>query len=324
VIALGRGVIPESRRDDLSRDFDVAGAILVTFGLVAVVYGIVRSESLGWGSTGVFGSIALGIALLGAFALVEGRLAAAPLLPLAVLRMRRLRAANLVIALLYAGVFSMWFFLSLLMQGVLGYSPLKAGLAFLPITLSVALAATFAPRMVAGVGACRAIAAGMLSSAVGLALLSGVSPGASYLAVLLPGGVIAGAGLGMTVVPLTITAVQGVAPAQSGLASGLINTSRLVGGALGLAVLSTLADSHTASQLASGASRLGALAGGYQLAFGLAAAVCFIGTLLSLVLLRADPSDVATVAAEREARWAAWTCGRIDAPQKPSEPIARS
>ncbi|HEX4115706.1 MAG TPA: MFS transporter [Solirubrobacteraceae bacterium] len=322
VIVVGRGVIPESRRDDLRRDFDLAGAILVTLGLVAVVCGIVRSESLGWGSIGVLGSIALGIALLGAFALVEGRLAAAPLLPLGVLRMRRLRAANLVIALLYAGVFSMWFFLSLFLQGVLGYSALKAGLAFLPITLSVALAATFTPRLVARTGACRVIAAGMLSSAVGLALLSRVSPSASYAAVVLPGGVIAGAGLGMTVVPLTIIAVQGVSPAQSGLASGLINTSRLVGGALGLAVLSTLADSHTASKLASGASRLTALASGYQLAFALSAAICLLGTFLSVFLLRPDPSDIASVARGREARWAAWTCGRIDAPQKPPDPIA--
>jgi EmrB/QacA subfamily drug resistance transporter len=321
VITLGRGVIPESRRADLRRDFDAPGAILVTLGLVAVVYGIVRSDSLGWGSIGVLGSIALGIAVLGAFALVEGRLAAAPLLPLAVLRMRRLRAANLVMALLYAGVFSMWFFLSLFMQGVLGYSALKAGIAFLPITLSVALASTFTPRMVARVGACRVIVAGMLSSAVGLALLSQVSAGASYLTVVLPGGVIAGAGFGMTVVPLTITAVQGVSPTQSGLASGLINTARLVGGALGLAVLTTLADSHTASQLTGGASRLGALASGYQLAFAVAAATCFLGSLLSLFLLRPDPTDIATVASGREARRAAWTCGRIDAPPKPPDPI---
>jgi hypothetical protein len=166
------------------------------------------------------------------------------------------------------------------------------------------------------------IAAGMLSSAVGLALLTGVSPSASYAAVVLPGGVIAGAGLGMTVVPLTITAVQGVSAAQSGLASGLINTSRLVGGALGLAVLSTLADSHTASRLAGGASRLVALASGYRLAFAVSAAVCLLGTFLSVFLLRPDASDIASVARGREARWAAWTCGRIDAPRKPPDSIA--
>jgi EmrB/QacA subfamily drug resistance transporter len=322
VIIAGRRVIPESRREDLRRGFDLAGAILVTLGLVAVVYGIVRSESLGWGSAGVLGSLALGLGLLGAFAVVEGRLAAAPLLPLVVLRLRRLRAANLVIALLYAGVFSMWFFLSLFMQGVLGYSALQAGLAFLPVTLSVALASTIAPRLVARVGACRVIAAGMLSSAVGLALLSGVSPGAGYVAAVLPGGVIAGAGLGMTLVPLTITAVQGVPPAQSGLASGLINTSRLVGGALGLAVLSTLAASHSVSQLAGGSSRAGALTSGYQLAFGAAASICLVGALSTVFLLRPDPSDAVTETRGREARWAAWTCGRIEPAQKSPEATA--
>jgi EmrB/QacA subfamily drug resistance transporter len=169
VIVAGRRIIPESRRDDLDRRFDFAGALLVTLGLVALVYGIVRSESLGWGSTEVLGAVALGVVLLASFVWVEGRVADAPLLPLGILRMRRLSAANLVIALLSAGAFSMWFFLSLFMQRVTGYSALHAGLAFVPTTLGVALASTFAPRLVVRFGACRLIAAGMLSCAVGLA-----------------------------------------------------------------------------------------------------------------------------------------------------------
>jgi MFS family permease len=151
--------------------------------------------------------------------------------------------------------------------------------------------------------------------------LSRVAPGASYFAVLLPGGTIAGAGLGVALVPLTITAVQGVPPSQSGLASGLINTSRLVGGALGLAVLSTLAESHTASRLARGAPRLAALSSGYQLAFAVGAAICLVGTILTVFLLRPGPADAATDASGREARRAAWTCGRVDAPPKSTEPI---
>jgi EmrB/QacA subfamily drug resistance transporter len=286
VIVAGRRIIPESRREDIHRHFDVSGALLVTLGLIVAVYGIVRSESLGWGAAGVLGPLALAVALLALFALVEGRFAPAPLLPLSVLRMPRLRAANLVIALLYSGVFSMWFFLTLYMQQVLGYSALHAGLAFIPVTLAVALAATFAPRLVARFGVRPVLASGMLSSAVGLGLLTGIAPGGSYVTAVLPGGMLSAGGLGLALVPATIAAVQGISAEQSGLASGLLNTSRLVGGALGLAVLSTIADSHTDSQLAHGASNLGALTSGYQLAFGIAALICLLGAFVTVLLLR--------------------------------------
>ncbi len=301
VIVAGRRVIPESRREDMHPHFDVAGATLVTLGLVVTVYGIVRSESLGWGSTGVLGPLALAAGLLGAFLLVEGRFAAAPLLPLSVLRMARLRAANLVVALLYSGVFSMWFFLTLYMQQVLGYSALRAGLAFLPLTLGVALASKLAPRFVARFGVRPVLGAGMLSAAIGLALLTGVRPGGSYFASVLPGGVLAACGLGLSLVPATIAAVQGVSTAQSGLASGLLNTSRLVGGALGLAVLSTLADSHTNAQLARGASRLGALTSGYQLALGIGALICLLGAGVAVTLLCSRTLEIAGVPGPAEA-----------------------
>jgi EmrB/QacA subfamily drug resistance transporter len=302
VIFLGLKIIPESRRTDLHRHFDLAGAALVTLGLVVAVFGIVRSESLGWGSIGVLGPLAIAAALLAGFLLVEGRFAAAPLLPLGVLRMARLRGANIVIALLYAGVFSMWFFLTLYMQQVLGYDALKAGLAFIPITLSVALGSTLAPRILARLGVRTVLSAGMLSAALGLGLLTGVRPGGSYLATLLPGGLLAAGGLGLALVPATVAAVQGVSAAQSGLASGLLNTSRLVGGALGLALLSTIADSHTTSQLAHGASRLGALSSGYQLAFGVGALLCLLGAAVGLVLLRACPESTERAVADPVAR----------------------
>jgi EmrB/QacA subfamily drug resistance transporter len=293
VILAGRRVIPESRREDLERHFDVAGATLVTSGLIVAVFGIVRSESLGWGSVGVLGPLALAAALLALFALVETRFAAAPLLPFGILRMRRLRAANLVVALLYSGVFSMWFFLTLYMQQVLHFDALRAGLAFLPMTLSIVAAASLAPRLVTRFGVPSVLAIGMLSAAAGLGLLTGVRPGGDYFTTALPGGVLAAAGLGLSLVPATIAAVQGVSTAQSGLASGLLNTSRLVGGALGLAVLSTVADSHTTSQLASGASKLGALTSGYQLAFGIGALLCLLGALVATVLLRQRPIETA-------------------------------
>jgi EmrB/QacA subfamily drug resistance transporter len=286
VVLTGRQLIPDSRREDIHRHFDVAGAMLVTLGLVVAVYGIVRSESLGWGSAGVLGPLGIAVTLLALFALVEGRFAPAPLLPLSILKMPRLRTANLIVALLYSGVFSMWFFLTLYMQQVLGYSALRAGLSFVPMTLSVALASTIAPRLVARFGVRPVLATGMISAAVGLGLLTGVAPDGSYLTTVLPGGILGAGGLGLALVPATIAAVQGIPVAQSGLASGLLNTSRLVGGALGLAMLSTIADSHTRAQLAGGAPNLGALSSGYELAFGIGALICLLGALVTVLLLR--------------------------------------
>jgi EmrB/QacA subfamily drug resistance transporter len=305
VIVASRRAIPESRGQHAHRHFDVLGATLVTAGLVVAVYGIVRSESLGWGSTGVLAPLALAAGLLALFVLVEGRFAKAPLMPLSILRMPRLRTANLVIAMLYSAVFSMWFFLTLYMQQVLHYSAVRAGLSFLPLTLSIVLMSSIAPRLVARFGVRPVLATGMLSAAAGLALLTGMRPGASYLGTVLPGGVLGAAGLGLSLVPATIAAVQGVSAAQTGVASGLLNTSRLAGGALGLAVLSTIAASHTRGQLAHGASHLGALTSGYQLALGVGAVTCLAGALASVVLLRsradagtpepACPSSAATL-----------------------------
>jgi predicted MFS family arabinose efflux permease len=291
VILASRRVVPESRHEDAPPNFDLAGATLVTAGLVAAVYGIVRSDSLSWGSAGVLVPLAIAALLLSLFALVEGRLASAPLMPLSIFRMPRLRAANIVVALLYSAVFTMWFFLTLYMQQVLHYSALRAGLSFLPMTLSIVVASSLAPRLVARFGVRPVLAAGMLSAATGLALLTGVRPDGSYVATVLPGGVLGAAGLGLSLVPATIAAVQGVAATQSGLASGLLNTSRLVGGALGLAVLSTIATSHTKGQLAGGASALGALSSGYQLALGVGALICLAGALATLVLLRSRAPD---------------------------------
>jgi EmrB/QacA subfamily drug resistance transporter len=291
VILVSRKMIAESRREDMPREFDLAGAVLVTAGLVAAVYGIVRSDTLSWGSAGVLVPLAIAAGLLALFAVVEGRVASAPLMPLTIFRLPRLRSANLVIALLYSAVFSMWFILTLFMQQVLHYSALRAGLSFLPMTLAVVVASSLSPRLVARVGLRPVLAGGMLSAAVGLGLLTGVRPGASYLATVLPGGVLGAAGLGFSLVPATIAAVQGVPAAQSGLASGLLNTSRLVGGALGLALLSTIAATHTKGQLSSGGSDLGALTSGYQLALGVGALICLAGAIATLVLLRADAAS---------------------------------
>jgi EmrB/QacA subfamily drug resistance transporter len=285
VLAIAPRVVPEGRAELEHRHFDLSGALLVTTGSVALVYGIVRAEALGWGATGVLAPIAAGVLLLGAFAVVEGRFAQAPLLPLWIFARRRLRAANAVVLTLYSGVFVMWFFVSLYLQEVLGYDAIETGLAFLPMTVAVAIAAARAPRVVTRLGARSTIAAGMVTAATGLALLTGIHPGAGYMSVL-PGGTLAAAGLGLALVPSTIVAVQGVPPAEAGVASGLLNTSRLLGGALGLAVLTTIADTHTHAALRAGTRPLQALTDGYGEALLVAAIVVALGAVAALVLLR--------------------------------------
>jgi EmrB/QacA subfamily drug resistance transporter len=298
VIAFGRGLIPQGASTAESRHFDVSGALLVTSGMVALTFGIVRSDVLGWGSPGVLAPLAAGVALLALFGLVEGTLAEAPLMPLKIFRLPLLRYANLIILLLYGAVFAMWFFLALYLHEALHHDALQTGVAFLPMTLGVAVTASLAPRLVARFGARAVLTTGMLLAAAGLALLTGVRPNGTYLGQVLPGGVLAAVGMGMSLVPGTIVAVQGVPVAQSGLASGLINTSRLTGGALGLAVLTTLATSRTHSELASGTASLPALTDGYQLAFGVGAAVCVLGALLAATLIRQPQPVESPVPAE--------------------------
>ena len=290
VVALSRGLVPEGRGATENRHFDLLGAVLVTLGMTAVTYGIVTTDRLSWGSVGVLAPLAAGSALLLSFALYEGRVAREPLMPFSVFRLRTLRAANLVIFLLYAAIFGFWFFQSLYMQGTLHFSALETGLAFVPMTLGVGIGATLAPRLTRRIGARMVLAGGMLSATAGEALLTGVHPGGTYVAQVLPGGMLGAFGLGLSLVPATIVAVQGVPAATSGLASGVLNTSRFVGAALGLAVLSTIAASHTHAALASGASTATALTDGFALQFGVGAVFCLVGAAAALVMLRPQRS----------------------------------
>ena len=287
VIALGLRVIPADARRHGPRHFDVTGALLVTAGLTSLTYGIVRTDTLGWGSPGVLGPLAAALVLIAAFLLVEGRVAEAPLVPLSIFRLSRLRAANLVVILMYAALFSMFFFITLYLQQVLRDDALQAGFSFLPITLSVFTGSSLAPRLVARFGVRPVVTAGMISAAAGLMLFTGVRPGGSYFALVLPGGILSGLGMGLGLVSSTIAATQGVPAAQSGLASGLLNMSRLFGGALGLAILSTLAASETHSSLGVGSAQ--ALTNGFGLAFRVGALVCVAGALLAIFQLRDAP-----------------------------------
>ncbi len=246
VVALGLMAIPViAPVEGHPRHFDALGATLVTAGLITLTFGIVRTDTLGWGSPGVLGPLAAGVALLAAFFYVEARVAKAPLVPLQIFRIRRLRAANLIVVLMYAANFPAWFFITLYLQQVLHYSAIEAGLGFLPMTLSIFTGSTLAPRVVARFGARPVIVTAMTAMAAGMVALSGIAPGQSYAGPVLIGAVLTALGMGFSLVPSTIVAMQGVAGAQSGVASGLLNTSRLMGGALGLAILSTIASGHT-------------------------------------------------------------------------------
>jgi EmrB/QacA subfamily drug resistance transporter len=285
VVLLGMRVLPRTRQSAEARHFDAAGAVLVTASLVGFTYGIVRSATLGWGSAEVLGALAGGATLLAAFLFVEARVARSPLVPLPVFRIGNLRAANLVMALLYAAVFPLWYFLTLYMQQVLHLDALQTGLAFLPMTLSIFLASTLAPRLVAAVGARRLIAAGMAGAAAGLALLTGLAPGGSYFGSVFPGALLVSVGMGCALVPTTIVAVQGLPNRLSGLGSGLLNTARLMGGAIGLALLSTIAASQGGGHSVGAHATESAISEGFDLAFGVAAAMCVAGAVLALARL---------------------------------------
>jgi EmrB/QacA subfamily drug resistance transporter len=285
VVGLGLVAIPAiAPLDDHPRHFDALGATLVTAGLIALTFGIVRTDTLGWGSPGVLVPLAAGLALLGAFVYVEARVAQAPLVPLQIFRIRLLRAANLVVVLMYAATFPAFFFITLYLQQVLRFSAIGAGLAFLPMTLSIFLGSTLAPRVVARFGARTVIASAMTAMAAGMLVLTGIAPGQHYLGPILIGEVLTALGMGFGLVPSTIVAMQGVAGAQSGVASGLLNTSRLMGGALGLAILSTIASGQTRGAL--GASPAQALTDGFGLAFTVAIAFAVIAALVGAYGLR--------------------------------------
>jgi EmrB/QacA subfamily drug resistance transporter len=289
VLAIAPALVPAVRAELGHRHFDVTGALLVTTGFIALVFGIVRSDTLGWAAPGVLLPVGAGVALLAAFVAVEGRFATAPLVPLRIFRRARLRAANLVVLALYSGVFVMWFFTSLYVQQVLGWDAIKTGLGFLPMTIGVAIASSRAPRLAARFGTRATITAGMSLAALGLLILTGMHPGGGYLETVLPGGMAAAVGLGIALVPSTIVAVQGVPTAEAGVASGLLNTSRLLGGALGLAVLSTIANAQTHAALRGGAPALAALTDGYGRALLVGAMIVAAGAVAAATLLRTRP-----------------------------------
>ena len=273
---------PAQRR----RDFDLTGALTATVGLSLLVLGIVRTDVTGWGSASTLAIVGAGVVLLVAFVAVEGRFAKSPLMPLRIYASRTLSASNVIVLLVGGASFGMWFFLSLYLQQVLGYSAIRAGLAFLPMTLCIVVGSALASRLVTRIGAKPLLVAGMAALTLGLALFTAVSATGTYLGSVLVPSLLVAIGIGLAFVPATISAVAGVAPHEAGLASGLVNTSRLFGGALGLAILAALATARTNSDLhrtGAGVHAVhAALTGGFQLAFLVAAAFALIGGLVAV------------------------------------------
>ena len=275
-------LVPESRDVDADRSYDLAGAVTVTGGLMALVYAIVDAQSAGWGSARTLGFFALAVALLVAFVAIEMR-AKAPLVRLSIFRIRSLLTANVAMFLAMSGMFAMFFFNTLYIQRVLGYGPLEAGLAFLPLTAGIMVSATIASQLATRIGVRPVAAAGFLLTAGGLVLLTRLPLHGSYVADVLPALLLASLGMGAVFMPLTLIATTGLADRDQGLASGLFNTSQQVGGALGLAVLSTLATSKTSS---AGGSTAHALVVGFHWAFAAGAVVSLAALVVMVALLR--------------------------------------
>ena len=276
-------LLAEGRDRSAVRSFDLMGALTATAGLSLLVLGIVRTDVTGWGSAQALGAMGGGLALLGAFVLIEARLARQPLMPLRIYRSRALSASNTIVLLIGAATFAMWFFLSLYLQQVRGYSALHAGLAFLPMTLSIAGGSVFASRAVGRVGTKPLLIVGLLAQAIGLLLFTQISVNGSFTLQVLAPSLLVAIGIGLSFVPVTISAVAGVDSHEAGLASGLVNTSRLVGGALGLAVLAALATAHTNHLVRTGTSLHSALTSGFDYAFGVAAVISLAGAVVALI-----------------------------------------
>src|SRR5437763_1314408 len=300
-LAFTPGLIPESRSESASRHFDAAGAVSITAGLSVLAYALLDASSAGWGSTKIVSLLAISVVLIGAFVVTELR-SRAPLVPFRIFRIRTLTGANVVGILLGASLFSMFFFISLYMQQVLGYSPIHAGLSYLPLAVTIVIAAGLGGQLVTRFGFKPILAAGLLCVALGLAWFSRVSVGGGFLTDILGPSLLAAIGLGFGFVTSTIAAVSGVDGHEQGIASGLINTSQQIGGALGLAVLSTIATTRTHDVMAAGGSSLTkALNDGFQSAFLGGAIIAVLGVVATLILIRTRDSRAHVEVAQTEA-----------------------
>jgi EmrB/QacA subfamily drug resistance transporter len=279
-------------RDTTVKSFDALGAVLVTGGLVSLVYAITQSGTYGWGSGRTIGVIAASVALLAAFGWWERR-HAEPLMRFGILRTKTVAGANVGGLILGTATFSLFLMLTLYMQQVLGYSPMKTGVAYLAVAGSAILWSAVAAQLVNRIGVKPVLVTGMVALTSGLVYFTQVSVHGTYLGDLLPGFLLVGVGLGFSFVPISIAALAGVRPAEAGLASGLFNTTQQIGGALGIAVLSTIATSRTSHALADGTALPSALVHGFTGAFVVGAGIAAAGIVAALTLIRRDELEQA-------------------------------
>jgi EmrB/QacA subfamily drug resistance transporter len=285
VFLLSLRLLPLDERADGERRLDVGGAILVTAALMVAVYAIVNGNETGWTSVQTLGLLGLAAALFAGFLALESKLSA-PLVPLGVFRSRDLSTANVVAGLMSGGMLAQFFFSALYMQQILGYSPLEVGLAYAPSTILWGAASLWlSDRLVMRFGIRPPLVVGMASMAVGLLLFARAPVDGSFVVDILPATLLIGLGGGIAFNPLLLAAMSGVQPSESGLASGLVNTSFMMGGALGLAVLAALASSRT-----DGATDLEALNSGYHAAFLVGGLFVVLGIVLAGLLLKARPA----------------------------------
>jgi predicted MFS family arabinose efflux permease len=274
------------------KSFDALGAVLVTGGLVSLVYAITQSGRYGWGSARTIGVIAASVALLAAFGWWERR-HAEPLMRFGILRTKTVLGANVGGLILGTATFSLFLMLTLYMQQVLGYSPMRTGMAYLAVAGSAILWSGVAAQLVNRVGVKPVLVTGMVALTGGLVYFTQVSVHGTYLGDLLPGFLLVGVGLGFSFVPISIAALAGVQPAEAGLASGLFNTTQQIGGALGISILSTIATSRTSNALADGTALPSALVHGFTGAFVVGASIAAVGIVAALTLIRSDELEQA-------------------------------
>ncbi len=282
VTAIAAIRIVQERRSGKRESFDVLGAILLTLGQVLIAYGCVNAGTDGWGTTAAWIPIIIGVALLALFPVVENR-AKSPLVPLQALT-RHLKRINLIVLLFSAALFPMWYMGSLYMQQVLSLQPITTGIAFLPMALTIMLCASRAGKLVSRFGVKPVLAGGLTFMTCGMALFSRMQPSGSAIQYVILPGLLMTMGIGLSIVPSTIAAVQGASPDRAGLASGLVNTARQVGGSLGLAVLISIATLHTSHLIGSGVAAEPALTEGFRLGYLIGAGCCAVALLLTLRL----------------------------------------
>ncbi|NEC48603.1 MFS transporter, partial [Actinospica acidiphila] len=275
--------ITESRAGD-GRRLDLPGAVLVTAGLATLAYGVSQTEQAGWTAVSTVVPLCAGLALVALFLLAEAR-ARSPLMPLGLLKLRSVASANVAMFLSGSAMFCMWFFMTLYAQNVLGYTPLEAGLALVPSSIAVIVGSKVAPRLMRATGPRAVAVLGTLVATAGFAWQSTMTADGAYLTAIMIPGVLMMLGAGLAGTPLASLATSGAAPEEAGLVSGLVNTSRTMGGSLGLAVMATIAAART-----NGVDTPQALTEGYALVFTTGTAVLALGALLMWAWLPRTPA----------------------------------